>query len=706
MSFLSWLFALGGLSIVLPILFHLIRPAPRGRTKFGSLMFLRQSPPHITRRSRIDNWILLILRGLAVALLAFAFMRPFFRSAGGLFENNLPEQQIAILIDSSASMQRDDLWRQAVNRARQAISDSTPDDRIGLYHYSDQLYPLVSIDAADSTDWASRKALLESQLDALKPGYFDSQLGSSLTSLANILAEADASSAGESAHRILLVSDMQTGSDLGELGSETWPENVRVEVAQVKTLKVTNASIRLLTNQELNTASKAGPRVRITNYAYSLSDEFRVGWAASSGEPDKTAMTVQYVPAGESQVIPLPVPPDSQPESLSIGGDQAEFDNSFFVTRIDQQSVRIDWLGNEPANDSQGGLYFLQRIFPETPTRAVEIKTQESAIDYKFDSGNDPALVIANRAVTSDEANALEQLVRRGGSVLVAVDDAVMLENLAGLLGVDDSAEKPSSARKTRRDDYLMLSRIDFTHPLFAPLAGSRYNDFSGIRFWKSVPVTLPEDSNSSVVARFDNEMVAIWQRRIEMGTVTGMASSWRPEISQLALSSRFLPMMWSLLKQTQSSGELSQWYEVGQRLTLPANTQQPWQLINPDGTVTQFESADSDFAKTFRFEIPGRYTLKSDSQTIPIAVNIRAEESDTAPMPIEQLESLGVLTGQRVDRVKEARELKKLGEVQLEGRQRIWKWLILAVIGILLVETFLAGLRTRSAIPREATAT
>ncbi len=705
MSFLSWLFALGGLSIILPVLFHLIRPAPRGRTRFGSLMFLRQSPPRITRRSRIDNWLLLLLRGLVVALLAIAFMRPFFRSAGGLFENNLPGQQIALLIDSSASMQRDDLWRQAVQRARQVITESTPDDRIGLYHYSDQLYSLVSLDTSETTDWASRKALLESQLDSLEPGYLDSQLGSSLTSLAKILAEADGASASEMSHRIVLISDVQSGSDLGELGSESWPENVRVEVAQVTTQNVTNASVRLLSNQELNTASKAGPRVRITNNADSISDEFQVGWSVNGGLSEKAATSVHYVAAGESQVIPLPIPDDTQPESIVVRGDQASFDNSFFVTRIDQQTVRIDWLGNEAADDSQGGLYFLKRIFPETPTRTVEIKTQQSAVDYKFVTGNDPQLVVVNRAVTGDEASALDQLVRRGGSILVALDDPGMLENLAGLLGVNDSPLTPATSATGTRDEYLMLSRIDFSHPLFAPLAGSRYNDFSGIRFWKSVPVILHDDAHCTIVARFDNEAVAIWERRIEKGTVTGVASSWRPGVSQLALSSRFLPLMWSLLKQTQSAGELTQWYEVGQRLTLPKNADQSWQLIFPNATTTEFESPDSESAQSFRFEVPGRYTLKSDSISIPIAVNIRADESNTAPMPVEQLEALGVLTGQRVDRVKEARELKKLGEVQLEGRQRIWKWLILAVLGILLIETLLAGLRTRIATPREATA-
>ncbi len=79
MSFLTPLYIAGLLAVSLPIFFHLIRRTPRGRLPFSSLMFLEPSPPRVTRRSRLDNWALLLLRALAVCLLAAAFARPFFR---------------------------------------------------------------------------------------------------------------------------------------------------------------------------------------------------------------------------------------------------------------------------------------------------------------------------------------------------------------------------------------------------------------------------------------------------------------------------------------------------------------------------------------------------------------------------------------------------------------------------------------------------
>ncbi len=75
MSFLVPLYALGIASIALPFIFHLIRRTPRGRYAFSSLMFLTPSPPRLTRRSRIDNLFLLLLRGLALTLLALALIQ-------------------------------------------------------------------------------------------------------------------------------------------------------------------------------------------------------------------------------------------------------------------------------------------------------------------------------------------------------------------------------------------------------------------------------------------------------------------------------------------------------------------------------------------------------------------------------------------------------------------------------------------------------
>ena len=62
MSFLTPLYILGLAAISLPVLFHLIRRTPKGVQPFSSLMFVKPTPPRLTRRSRLDQLLLLLLR--------------------------------------------------------------------------------------------------------------------------------------------------------------------------------------------------------------------------------------------------------------------------------------------------------------------------------------------------------------------------------------------------------------------------------------------------------------------------------------------------------------------------------------------------------------------------------------------------------------------------------------------------------------------
>jgi len=110
MSFLAPLFLLGALAVSLPVIFHLIRRTTRERTPFSSLMFLQPSPPRLTRRSRLEHILLLLLRCAVVCLLALGFARPFLKKAVEVAPSQANARKMVVLLDTSASMRRADLW--------------------------------------------------------------------------------------------------------------------------------------------------------------------------------------------------------------------------------------------------------------------------------------------------------------------------------------------------------------------------------------------------------------------------------------------------------------------------------------------------------------------------------------------------------------------------------------------------------------------
>jgi hypothetical protein len=97
MSFLAPLFLLGGLAIALPVVFHLVRRSSREKQVFSSLMFLKPTPPRMTRRNRLENIFLLLLRCLALCILALGFARPFLQRPMAATPTGTAGAQVVIL---------------------------------------------------------------------------------------------------------------------------------------------------------------------------------------------------------------------------------------------------------------------------------------------------------------------------------------------------------------------------------------------------------------------------------------------------------------------------------------------------------------------------------------------------------------------------------------------------------------------------------
>ena len=69
---------LGGLGLVaLPILIHLLSRRQYRRIEWGAMRFLLEAEKETRRRTRFEQWLLVALRCLAMALLALLVARPF-----------------------------------------------------------------------------------------------------------------------------------------------------------------------------------------------------------------------------------------------------------------------------------------------------------------------------------------------------------------------------------------------------------------------------------------------------------------------------------------------------------------------------------------------------------------------------------------------------------------------------------------------------
>src|SRR5215467_15485926 len=102
MAFINPFFLIGVLAATIPVVVHLVRRTRAPRVPFPSLMFIRQIEQKTIRRRRLRNLWLLVLRCLALLLLALAFSRPYI-AAGNRDLASLAGTGV-ILLDVSYSM--------------------------------------------------------------------------------------------------------------------------------------------------------------------------------------------------------------------------------------------------------------------------------------------------------------------------------------------------------------------------------------------------------------------------------------------------------------------------------------------------------------------------------------------------------------------------------------------------------------------------
>jgi hypothetical protein len=249
-----------------------------------------------------------------------------------------------------------------------------------------------------------------------------------------------------------------------------------------------------------------------------------------------------------------------------------------------------------------------------------------------------------------------------------------------------------------------MLGEIDFTHPLFTPFASARYNDFTKIRFWRHQAVAIRDDSPARVVARFDNQDPALWEQPYGKGKLLALASGWHPDDSQLGLSTKFVPLLAGILELSAEGGLSSPSYTVNDIIKLPTHSASSRRVVRkPDGASFEIPSHAAVFDAT---DQPGIYELNIDGTSHSFAVNLAASESDTAAMEVEQLEQFGVKLGTQPSRAEEYQRLRQLRDGELESRQKIWKWLVVAALCILGLEMWIAGRRMRQSSPALGEAT
>jgi hypothetical protein len=689
MSFLAPLFLLGALAVALPILFHLTRRSTRRKQTFSSLLFLRPTPPRLTRRNRLEHVLLLLLRGAVIALLAVAFARPFFLTPLAVLPESEPPKRRVLLVDTSASMQRDNLWTDAIVRVRQHLADLAPADEVALLTYDRVARALVPFEQWRQWNPTDRTMLTLDLLENNAPGWAAARPDIALIHAVELLEEADVRSDHAATRQIILVSDLSAGGRLDTIQGYNWPDGIRVNVESVAPRQPGNAGLHWIVDPDPHqpaTSTASSPRVRISNSDDAQHERFQIAWADS---PDTAPLQV-HVPSGQSRVLHAPPPPgNTTAGQLLLHGDPQPFDNITHVLTPAPEEIHLLFVGPDAADDPRQLLFYLERAFPPTARQTVRFHTIAPGTPLPDLDLRLTRLAIVTGPIPEGAQPSLNQFVDAGGTLLAVLRQENAPQILASLF---PNTSWPVEEAPVR--DFSLLTQIDFSHPLFAPFADPRYSDFTKIPFWKHRRLNLDAFPNARVIARFDTGDPALFELEHGSGRIVVLTAGWHRADSQLALSSKFVPLLHALLDHAGGPRPPLPQYHVGDEVLLPGPGDPAFRVQLPDGNTRELGPGVNRFTDTAS---PGIYTVQTGPRSWSFAVNTDPAESRTAPIPLDDLERLGVpLELQRPNPPTLAARELQLRQAELENRQGLWRWLILAALLILLVESWLAGRLTR----------
>ena len=159
-----------------PLVLHLMQKRNAARVPFPTLRFLQEAIQQSSRRVRMENILLWLLRTLIMICLGLAFAMPMLRTRNFAWLGDTP-RDVAIIVDASYSMDynlgRQTVWERAIDVASTLIQGLGENDRFCIYVAREKPDPIIAEPTADTEDGLAR-------LKALPCGFSSSSLAPTL----------------------------------------------------------------------------------------------------------------------------------------------------------------------------------------------------------------------------------------------------------------------------------------------------------------------------------------------------------------------------------------------------------------------------------------------------------------------------------------------------------------------------------------------
>lgn len=720
MTFLNAALIGGMAAVAIPIIIHLFHRSKFKIVPWGAMHLLEAVLRKNTKRLKLEQLILLLIRCSIPVALALCMARPVITGLDPLLKNN--KVSTVLVMDNSYSMEAggpaNSNFQQAKEAARQIVDNLVPGSDVAIVQMAGGASTLLDEPMFDLDR-------VRGELGKMRAGY-----GAATVPDAFQVVRALQPRLNHLNREVIVLTDFQkvTWSEVGGLAPS---ERSRIagQMAEGKApprltffhvgKEVTdNVSVEKLdpNRQILGVGQQLRVRASLQNHGEGDYRDMRVIFKVDGKE--RSVSQTSLGPREKGQVLFTHTFDTSGSHVIEVvaEADPLVADNQMMASipvwdRLPVLLVSGD-MNPEPLMGETDFIEIALRPFGNAKVELADLVTTKTVDAREMDAkmlAESRVVVLANVSQLNEaQLKGLENFVREGGGVLVfpgnRINSAWYNTTLAaggkGLLPLPISQLSGSVNSGSRAT----IVSQHYEHPALEMFNDPRNGNLSDadIRLWYKMREDQSRggDSGITVLARLDTGDPFLVEKKFGEGRIIECAVPCDADWTNLPARPFYLPLMQQLVTYLASKVYPPRNVDVGRPLVafLPAqDAGKKAILTDPEGKArevviqTKGTRAVAEFGETQR---PGLYVLDAPhNNRIHFVVNVDRKESDLSQLPDAEVQSVAKAMGASV--VKTFGEYRALDQQRRFG-QEIWQGLLAVVLGLVFVEMLLEQMFAR----------
>lgn len=704
-----------GLAAAAPLIIHLLSKRKYREVQWAAMHYLLAALRKNSRRILLEQWLLMVIRTLAIALLVLAVAQPGCEQSGLRLGGGGRTHKV-LVIDGSYSMAYKPEDKSRFDRAKELatriVDEASPGDGFTLLLMSAPPRVVVGTPALDARDFRE-------EIKNLRLPHGGGDLAATLERVEQVLEAARRDHPRLAREEIFFLTD---------LGRTSWSPELRGAAAEeflARSTRLGNAASMLV----IDLGQADSENLAITHVAASepfattardvaLEAELRNFGAQPQPRQlvelfvDNRRVGEEYVDleaggrATASFAYRFDTPGDHLVE-VRLAKDLLEIDNHRWLAVGVKENLRVLCIDGKPSGTAFRGAadYLRVALAPgtEKSDRAlVQVDVAAESAVLERDLAAYDAVFLANVGqFTASEAAVLAAYLKHGGGLVWFLGDQVQAENYNRRLAARPAADRVLPARllETSAPGQYSFHPLGYQHPLLAPFRDQEQGGLVTTPIQQYIRLQVVEDSRAKVVLGFDSGDPAIVEEPLGRGRSILVATSADISWTAMPMWPSYLPLVQELLAWSVRGQFADRNLQVGQALGDS--------LRNAGNLTTVSVRNPSGESLAVRLRPEGDYTAWSFTDTLAsgayvatlgpplsrtqtFAVNVDPAESDLTKVQPADLRSL-VWPGVRFEQRTDLQDLSREPTESLVRRSKLDHLLLVAVLGLLLSETLLA---------------